>query len=138
VFRDTGTFNPSWRTFDDYDMYLRIAREFPISCHHATVLEHVCRDTDASRNPALLLRQVRAVLHSQRAFVRSRPAAREAYLAGLRFNREQLGGQLALSVESALRRRDWKTAIGESLELLHYYPEGFWKGGGLRSARARQ
>lgn len=132
VFREVGTFNNAWDACADYDLYLRTSRSHPVLCHHRTVVEYRRHGVNMSRDPALMLAQVLAVLHAEKDFVRSRPAAREAYRAGLRFYREHFGGQLTERLESSLWRHDWKSALREAARLLRYYPQV------LLSARKRR
>jgi glycosyltransferase involved in cell wall biosynthesis len=135
VFASVGTFNSAWDACADYDLYLRISREFPIRCHHRTVIEYRRHGTNMSRDPALMLEQVLAVLHAERPFVRSTPTSRRAYRDGVRFYREHFGGQLAEGLYSDFWRRDWSGVLRDAFRLLRLSPRWLWKSwkaGGVR------
>ncbi len=125
VFETVGGFDTSMNAAADYDLYLRIAREFPIHCHDRVVADYRQHDTSMSRNSALMLKAVLAVLRSQRKYVKGNTQHKEAYKAGMRFWRKDYGDPLVEEVRAHVREREWKQAIRGMLVLLRYYPLGF-------------
>jgi glycosyltransferase involved in cell wall biosynthesis len=67
-----GGFDESLVAGDDYDLYLRLARRFPIYCHDVVVTEYRRHGTNTTRDPALVLASQLDVLHRQRPRLRDR------------------------------------------------------------------
>jgi SAM-dependent methyltransferase len=61
-----GGFNERLRACEDYEMYLRIARRWPIHRHAEPVAEYRQHDTNMSRDHAFMLRAVLEVLRAER------------------------------------------------------------------------
>src|SRR5436853_1616118 len=66
-----GGFNTYLRACEDYDLYLRLSRQFPISRHQAIVAEYRQHGTNMSGNVELMLKKALAVLRSQRQYVKA-------------------------------------------------------------------
>src|SRR6266581_946708 len=56
IFELVGGFDPSLSPAADYDLYYRIARQFPIRCHDQTIAEYRKHDTNMTRSSELMLR----------------------------------------------------------------------------------
>ena len=84
VFASVGSFNTSLRACEDYELYLRIARQFPIHCHEQIVAEYRQHAANMTRNPALMLKSVLHVLQSQWKEVRRNEYDKKAYKIGRR------------------------------------------------------
>ena len=67
-----GGFDQSFSAADDYDLYLRIAREFPIHCHDSVVTEYRRHGSNTTRDPAVVLESELEVLDRQRPRLRNR------------------------------------------------------------------
>ena len=89
-----GGFDESLAAGDDYDLYLRIAREFPIHCHDAVVTEYRRHGANTTRDPGVVLRSQLQVLERQEPRLRDR-REREAREEGARRTREQYEAALA-------------------------------------------
>ena len=122
VFESVGGFDTSLRFCEDYELYLRIARDFPVCCHDKVVAEYRWHDTNTSRNSALALRGSLDVLGSQRAYVKGKRRYEEAYKTGMKSWREAYGGPSARKVLVHMRKREWKQAIWDMLVLMRYHP----------------
>lgn len=126
VFETIGVFDPNLKASEDYDMYLRVARQLPI-CHFDTcVAEYRMHPANMSRDPRLMLRSVLEVLHAQKRYVREDPDLAEAYRWGV----QDFAGAFAAQVA----RQSWTDLLTtgrrvESLRglgtLIRYYPVGF-------------
>ena len=95
AFDSVGHFNASLRACEDYDLYLRIARQFPIHCYGTVVAEYRQHSANMTRNPALMLETAQIVLRSQWPWVQGNNLHEEAYRAGLRFWQNYYGVQLS-------------------------------------------
>lgn len=84
VFDQVGGFDTTLRACEDYDLYLRIARQFPVFCHDEVVAEYRQHGANMSGNPNLMLDQVLHVLRAQRPHLKGDPARLYAYRRGVR------------------------------------------------------
>lgn len=84
VFDQVEGFDTTLRACEDYDLYLRIARQFPVFCHDEVVAEYRQHGANMSANPNLMLGQVLAVLRAQRPHLKGDPARWHAYRRGVR------------------------------------------------------
>jgi glycosyltransferase involved in cell wall biosynthesis len=110
VFESVAPFDPRWAACEDYDLYLRIARVFPVCAHDTVVAEYRRHSSAMSNDPQRMLSASVAVLRQQRASVRDNAQNRQALRKGLRYWRRYYGTQVALRVREDLRvpgrRRD--------------------------------
>jgi glycosyltransferase involved in cell wall biosynthesis len=125
VFESVGDFDTSISPAADYELYYRIARNFPIYCHDAVVTEYRRHGANMTHNSMLMLKSNVAALRLQRAYVKRDRRYKEAYKAGVRFWQATYGGSLAREVLAHVWRREWKQAIGDLLVLLRYDPRVF-------------
>ncbi len=95
VFGVVGDFDVSLAACEDYDLYLRIARLFPVARHEATVAEYRDHETNMSKDPERMLRTVLMVLRSQRDAASGVPAREAALRAGISRYRRQYGRVVA-------------------------------------------
>lgn len=70
-----GGFDVTLRRCEDYDVYLRMSRMYPVANHHQTVAEYRRHGTNMSLNHLEMLRWVQRVLERYRPAGRSGPAA---------------------------------------------------------------
>jgi glycosyltransferase involved in cell wall biosynthesis len=124
VLLEVGGFDPTLRVAEDYELYLRIARAYPICCHSALTAEYRLHNTNVSRNSELMLRTTLQVLRTQGKYVRSDWRRLSAFLAGLRGWRKQYGRQLALELANSSRTLDAGHLRRKLLLLLTHYPQG--------------
>jgi glycosyltransferase involved in cell wall biosynthesis len=124
VLVDIGGFDTTLRVAEDYELYLRIARVYPICCHPALTAEYRLHQTNVSRNSELMLRMTLQVLRTQGQYVRSDWRRLLAFLAGLRNWRKQYGRQLALELAASAGGLDANHLRRKLLLLLAHYPQG--------------
>lgn len=111
---------------EDYDLYLRIARQFPIFGYDETIAEYRRHDSNKSGNNARMLRDCLHVLHKQRPYVRENAVWEEAYQAGIRNWRRVWGERLVSQVWARLKKgKEWKGAVRDMTALMWYGPEVF-------------
>jgi glycosyltransferase involved in cell wall biosynthesis len=134
VFEAVGVFDGSWDAAADYDFYLRVARSFPILCHHEQVLEYRRHGGNMTHNAGVMLTQALRVLRAKRKVVRRQPQLRKAWRAGLRFYRSHFGGQLMGELKANIGDREWSRAIRNALVLLRHHPRGLLAFGRSKNA----
>jgi glycosyltransferase involved in cell wall biosynthesis len=122
VFESVGGFDTSLNAAEDYDLYLRVAGEFPIYCHDKVVAEYRRHEANTLHESARMLKYTLAALRSQRGRVRGETEYREAYKNGIRFWQSLYGDALARKVLVHARKREWKQGLGDTLVLLRYDP----------------
>jgi glycosyltransferase involved in cell wall biosynthesis len=119
-----GGFDESLGAADDYELYLRLARRFPIFCHEAVVTEYRRHGTNTTRDPAVVLASQLQVQGRQRRLVRDRPE-REALRRGLGRTRDEHGRALAVQIGEDWRRRRRRQALQGLRTLFRRDPRGF-------------
>jgi glycosyltransferase involved in cell wall biosynthesis len=124
VFETVSWFDPAVSPAADYDLYMRIARKFPVYFHDKVVLEYRRHDASMTRNPGKMLEPTIAVLRRQRAYAKKNSYLRRAYRTGIKRGREEYGVPLVWYVRTRLREGEWKRAVGGAYLLLRYYPKG--------------
>lgn len=124
VFEFVGGFETFMNPSADYDMYLRIARRFPVHHHGEVVAEHRRHGANMTRDLALMLGASVSVLRSQRKHVKGHEQYEEAYKAGIRFEQRHSGNRLVDGVRAHVKEREWKRALRGVLALLRYYLRG--------------
>ena len=124
VFQAVGDFDTSVNPTADWDLYLRIARRFPVRNHGEVVAEYRQHGANMTGNPALMLKATVAVLHAQRKHVKGNKRYQKACRTGLRKGQEYYGLLLADEVRADAWKREWKRALQGALVLLRYYPQG--------------
>jgi glycosyltransferase involved in cell wall biosynthesis len=120
-----GGFNTSLDACEDYDLYLRIARQHPICCHATVVAEYRQHNANMSGDAGLMLRTAVEVLRSQQAYVDAEGSLRKAFRVGLRSWILHYGKHLIRQLFVACRHRDLKQALRALAILFHYCPYYF-------------
>jgi hypothetical protein len=125
VFGEVGPFDPRLRHLEDYDLYYRVAREFPVFCHGQTVTayrRHGTNTTSAGGRAAL--RDAMTVLGRQREFARRSPALWRAYVGGREFWAGFLSLLLVRDVQADLARGRWLSSARAVGTLFRWWPRG--------------
>jgi glycosyltransferase involved in cell wall biosynthesis len=124
VLEDVGGFDTRLRVAEDYELYLRIARDYPICCHSTVVAEYRMHQANASHNSALMLAMTLEVLKSQQRYVRGDARRLFAFLEGIRGWRKQYGRQLASELARSYRTLQMDDLRRKLLLLVMHYPQG--------------
>jgi glycosyltransferase involved in cell wall biosynthesis len=82
VLEAVGGFDPALRAAEDYDLFLRIALDYPIRCRQNVLAEYVHHGANMSLNSGMMMRSVLQVLQARHALARTRPAWSAAYRQG--------------------------------------------------------
>jgi len=125
-----GGFDASRRACEDYDLYLRIARDFSVHSHPTIVAEYRQHESNMSRNYRLMMEASLSVLRSQWKYVKRNPKQKEAYKQGIRFWQDYWARGLIKEAQGNLKSGARAQAIGSLLGLLRYHPREFVKRGG--------
>jgi glycosyltransferase involved in cell wall biosynthesis len=124
VIESVGAFDTSLGAAEDYDLYFRIAKTFPVYWHHEVVLEYRKHDESMTRKAGLMLKHTVVVLRRQWRYVRGNRRYREAFQVGLKSGREEYGYRLAEWVLEQMGERRWRDALGGAHVLARYHPRG--------------
>jgi glycosyltransferase involved in cell wall biosynthesis len=119
-----GGFDESLTAGDDYDLYLRLARRFPIFCHETVVTEYRRHGTNTTRDPGVVLDSQLEVLRRQRSSVHDK-REREARRRGIRKTRREHGRALAGQIAEDWTRRRRRRALHGIGTLIRNDPQGF-------------
>jgi glycosyltransferase involved in cell wall biosynthesis len=118
-------FDPAVDASADYELYLRIVREFPIHGHSASVAEYRLHGASMSRNASLMLTSTMQVLRAQRPYVARRRSYERAFEQGRRSWQGYYGEQLIEQIaEQARNPRRWVQVGAMVAVLARYYPRG--------------
>ena len=78
---DDAQYDPALRSCEDYDVYLRLARTFPVAHHTQLIAAYRLHDTNMSGNTAVMLASVLAVLERQQPLLQT-DYEKQAYASG--------------------------------------------------------
>ena len=121
-----GGFNSEVNAAADYEMYLHLARHYPVHDHAQMVAHYRKHDGSMSRNAARMLRETLAVMRSQRPFLEGDEASLAAYEEGWRMWQDFYGAHLATEIRIAARNYRWLEAASKAAVLALYHPRGLW------------
>ena len=112
----------------DYDLYLRIARLFPVACHRRPVIEYRRHGGNMSNDPGVMLKACLSALNKQRAFIKNQPDLTLAMRRGRIGWKLYYGEPLVSKVQDEFSNRNWKEGLRGLLQLAIWYPERFLTG----------
>jgi glycosyltransferase involved in cell wall biosynthesis len=126
VLVELAGFDCSLRCSEDYELYLRVAREHPIHCHSELVAEYRQHDENSSHNYAGMMEGAVAALQLQWDYVKGNRRYEAAYHAGIRHVRNHYrSAQLVEDIHRRVRAKDWRRALQGMIELLRCNPREF-------------
>jgi glycosyltransferase involved in cell wall biosynthesis len=85
VFDFVHGFDPAVMPVEDYDLYLRITKDFPVYSHSQVIAEYRQHRSNTSRDVTVMEHAALAAHEAQRDFIKANSRYREAYDAGSRF-----------------------------------------------------
>jgi glycosyltransferase involved in cell wall biosynthesis len=121
-----GGFNADVDAAADYEIYLHLARHYPVCDHAHVVAYHRKHERDMSGNAGRMLRETLAVLRSQLPFLQGDVASLAAYREGWSMWQEFYGAHLANEIREAVRAHRWIDAVSKAAVLGYYHPRGLW------------
>ncbi len=124
VFDELGGFDTTLPVSEDYELYLRIARERPICCHPVVVAEYRRHEGNISLNSERMLTITLQVLKDQEKYIGDDSGRRQAYREGLRTWRKQYGRQLAAELARSFSTLEMNHLQRKLRLLANHYPQG--------------
>jgi glycosyltransferase involved in cell wall biosynthesis/SAM-dependent methyltransferase len=115
-------FDESLRVCEDFDLYLRLARSYPVCCHDAVIAEYRGHPSSLSSNSGLMLDTALRVLRSQWPHLKADARHRNAYFVGVRFWKSYYGRELSKQIKGFILHRQLLPAINASASLLRLSP----------------
>jgi glycosyltransferase involved in cell wall biosynthesis len=124
VFEAVGAFDTRLRVAEDYELYLRIARDFPVCCHTAVVAEYRQHTSNVSHDSELMLTLTLQVLKREARHSFADIRRLDAFLQGLRTWRKRYGRQLTVELARSFSTLKPSDLLRKMLLLADYYPQG--------------
>lgn len=121
---EVGYFNEDCAAAEDYELGLRLSRQFAVEPHGEQVAEYRSHGGGMSRQTANMLATTLKVLGHERKHIRRQPELREAYRAGRRFWREYYGVPLIGQTRESFANREWRDGLRGVAALARHYPGG--------------
>jgi glycosyltransferase involved in cell wall biosynthesis len=123
VLRRVSGFSAKRAGAEDWELYLRIAREFPVHDDPTRVADYRTGGV-MSADPARMLKDCLAALRAQQPFIRGNPDYEEAQKEGIRATQRYYGDPLVEQIRQAANRSAWRQVYRGVLTLLTCYPRG--------------
>ncbi len=120
-----GTFNQAMSGSADYELYLRLARTYPIHDHGQLVAHYRRHDRNIRSNAARMLREMLMVLRRQVPYIDGDADALAAYRDGCRYWREYYGSLLFVEIREHARAGEWIPAAQKAVTLGVLHPRAF-------------
>jgi glycosyltransferase involved in cell wall biosynthesis len=121
VFETVRSFETLFNGAEDYDLYLRIARDFPIVGHDELVADYRRHDSNITGNHALISKSCLSVLRKQRRHARRREEWKEALQDGMKTYRRHWGDILFSQLGARLREGKELRGYFQDLMILMLY-----------------
>ncbi len=117
-----GGFDEALGRCEDYDLYLRLARQHGVASHPALVAEYRWHGANMSLDHAAMLRAVLAVHARQEAFARRRRDHERAWLEGARYWRAHYFDEMLDAAKAELRQGRILGGATRALRTLAHHP----------------
>ncbi|HKN86886.1 MAG TPA: glycosyltransferase [Nitrospiraceae bacterium] len=115
-----GGFRREFEGADDQEVYLRIARQYPIHCHHRVIAEYRRHPSQGSQKLIKMLAAAIRTLQAQRPHLGNHPEYRVAYRAGIRQRQGLYGQAIFWQALRAAKARQWSTSLACAAVLVQY------------------
>jgi glycosyltransferase involved in cell wall biosynthesis len=112
---DSLKFDTTLKSCEDYDLYLKIARTYPIGCHRNKIAVYRQHSQSMSANIPWMLKSVLAVHERQKPFLRN-TQEQVAFSLGTKVWKEYYSTLLFSELSTTLDKNSWPSR--ESLEVL--------------------
>jgi len=124
IIQKLGGFRQDVAPGEDQELFLRIARTYPIYCHHEVIAEYRRHGAQASQKFDIMLKSSLAALKLQRGHIKRNPTYREAYKSGILFRQGLYEGALHQQIVTDIKKQRWHRASEALLIFLRYHPRG--------------
>ena len=121
---EVGGFNASVNAAADYELYLRIARRWPLHDHATVVAYYRQHGSNMSGDASRMLRETLLVHGAERRHAAGDPAHRAAFHEGRRRWREFYGTNLVTEIRRHVRAGEWRLAVRKAATLAWHHPRG--------------
>lgn len=118
-----GGFRAEFEGADDQDMYFRIARRYPIYCHHQVIAEHRRHPAQNSQKVAIMLDASMRVIHAQRSYIQGDRRYQDAYRSGIRHRQSLYGETVFWQGVRAMKTGEWVKALLCVSVLMRHSPQ---------------
>ncbi|CAN5255790.1 alpha-1,6-rhamnosyltransferase [soil metagenome] len=129
VFDAVGGFSTkaAMKGAEDYDIYLRLARIFPVYYHNVVIADYRQHSAGMSRNSAMMLHSTLNVMRSQKKHVKESESYKQAYKQGVKEWQNYYGGLAVNLIRLNVRRGNWKQALRAGWLLCRNDPKEVWR-----------
>jgi len=124
IIQKVGRFRLDVTPSEDQELFLRIARAYPIYCHHEIIAEYRRHGAQLSQKSDAMLQTSLTVLRLQRDHIKRNPIYREAYKSGILFRQRLYDGALQQQIVTDVKQQRWHRATEALFILLRYHPRG--------------
>ncbi|HET7416414.1 MAG TPA: glycosyltransferase [Solirubrobacterales bacterium] len=121
---EAGNFDETVPGAEDYDLGLRLSRQYPVRPYDEEVVEYRVHGSGMSQNAVRMLKKTRQVLRRQRRHLDGDAERRSAYRDGHRFWRRYYGDVIVNDTRSAFANREPGRGLRGLATLARRYPRG--------------
>lgn len=122
---------------EDYDLYLRLARQYPYFCHEQVIAEYRYHESKLSSDSRRMLQGMLLALQAQESWVAGDPELARALRRGRQDAWHQYDAEPRLErLRSLVLSKEWRTAIACGASLLLRYPGMFLRVAARQARRA--
>jgi glycosyltransferase involved in cell wall biosynthesis len=111
----------------DIDVFLRVARSFPVVCHHQVVAEYRRHTDQITKRLDVMLRAIMTIYRLHRPYIRRHPEYRLAYRNGVALTQRACAEPLIWQMVAQARAGEIGRAARSFTALARYYPQGLLK-----------
>ena len=122
IFDAGAVFDESLRMCSDYDLYLQVARKWPIYCHNETVSEYRQHSEQKTSNRRGMVDHVVKVLEAQAPFTESNQAYERMLKKGIRIVRHDHSRELLMRAWKNCRSAHWQDSQRDFVNFLNFEP----------------
>jgi glycosyltransferase involved in cell wall biosynthesis len=116
LFTTEPGFDPTVPGCDDAELYMRIAKDYPVYCHDQIIVQHRVHGSNTSGNRTMMLRSMNRIYQRHLAYVRGNPELESLCRQGIAFCRKFLAKELKRQRRARLK----STRLGQSLVNLRH------------------
>lgn len=120
LFQKIEPFDPTLNPVADYELYLRIARQFPIFHHSEIVTNYRQHQASMSKNYKMMLDYVHKVYDQQEEFIKINPIYKKAAKSGLASYKKLCLEGIYYQCSQSFKKGEYANALKLTLTLLSY------------------
>jgi glycosyltransferase involved in cell wall biosynthesis len=136
IFDVIGGFNSRVDHAADYELYLRITRQYPICSHAEPVVEYRLHSSNMSKNASAMLKATITVLKAEKRYVNGSTECKGASQQGIRLLLERYRNLVLSELKLRVRANEWRKAMTTARLFIRYYPREFARRVGRKLYRA--